>query len=231
MKYNKTYTIKADETLQSIAFKLLGDTSYWRTLVSLNNLQYPYIVATNKERLQNPEHLKTIGDTLILPTTNTIETAVEGNLGSYDKQNIYDMVMGEDLAIKFDTDRDLDEAVGEVYATNSGDIATVNGLANLKQSLIMRLLTRKGTLLNHADYGSRLSYYLGQSIDDKTLQLITTEVLRTITTDTRVAKASIPVAKIETDGVFIQAEIEPINFDTALNLFIYRANTGQVSLA
>lgn len=231
MGYYKTYLIHEDETLQSIAFKKLGDTSKWGTLVTLNDLQYPYIVATNQQKLTNPEHLKTIGDTIYLPTTNEIESIIADNMGAFTKNTIYDITLGMDLELKIDADSAIEEAIGEVVANSSGDLTVVSGIENLKQSLFMRIMTRKGTLLNHANYGSRFPDYIGSIESDAQLKRAVTELNRTITTDSRVSSATVSTAEILKDGtIFLEVDITPISFDTAFNLFIVRSNSGEVSL-
>lgn len=231
MSYYHTHIITQDETMQSIAFKYLGDTSYWRELVSMNNLEYPYIVNKNVDKLVNPEHLKTLGDTIKLPIKNSIASLTESNLNAYSKDSIYDMTLGIDVALKVNADSTFEEATGEIESDNNGDIETVSGINNLKQSLMMRIMTRRGTLLNHPSYGSNLPSYIGLTVDNSSLQRAIVELERTITTDTRVAKVDVPTADILEDGsIFIYARITPISFSEAFELFILRANTGEVSL-
>jgi LysM repeat protein len=44
MSATKTYTVKAGDTLQSIAAMRLGDESLWQYLASINSIKSPYTV-------------------------------------------------------------------------------------------------------------------------------------------------------------------------------------------
>ncbi|MEL6863839.1 MAG: DUF2634 domain-containing protein [Bacteroidota bacterium] len=52
----------------------------------------------------------------------------------------------------------------DLQASNSGDLATVEGRENLAQAIVNRLLTRKGELrlFGHTAYGSRLYLLVGE---------------------------------------------------------------------
>ena len=52
----------------------------------------------------------------------------------------------------------------DLALARDGDLATVEGYANLAQAIINRLLTRKGELkkLGHPNYGSRLHTLVGE---------------------------------------------------------------------
>lgn len=54
-----------------------------------------------------------------------------------------------------------------------GDLATIEGQANLRQAILNRLLTRKGELakLGHPDYGSRLHSLIGEPNNTRTRSL------------------------------------------------------------
>ena len=77
MSSYKHYVIKQGDTLQTIAQKLYSDIGEWRMLVNLNHLHYPYIVSTPQRKMNDPEHLLTYGDKLLLP--NDGQTYEEAN--------------------------------------------------------------------------------------------------------------------------------------------------------
>ena len=58
-----------------------------------------------------------------------------------------------------------------VYRDESVDLAATDGVSTLRQALVMRLLTPRGSLreLGHASYGSRLHELVGES-DSETLR-------------------------------------------------------------
>lgn len=226
--------IKQNDTIQSIAFKLFRDMRQWRTLVELNDLKYPYIVDSPEKILANPEHLKCWGDRLLLPNnTNDVVRANRAKLKetntNYYRNQHYDAVLGNDIKLNLHTDVTLDEQRG-VLVSNGRDLDTVDGIYNLKQSLIMRMLTRKGTLYRHPNYGSTLPDMLGKPLSSTLLHDIVTEVQRVISTDTRVQSAEVTNSRINYNSVFISVSVTPIGYDSAFDLYIYRSENGDLSL-
>ena len=208
--------------------------SQWRTLVELNNLKYPYIVDSPEKVLKDPEHLKCWGDRLLLPNnTNDVVRANRAKLKdtntSYYRNQHYDAVLGNDIKLDLRTDVTLDEQRG-VLVSNGRDLDTVDGIYNLKQSLIMRMLTRKGTLYRHPNYGSTLPDMLGKPLSSTLLHDIVTEVQRVISTDTRVQSAEVTNSRINYNSVFISVSVIPIGYDSAFDLYIYRSENGDLSL-
>lgn len=234
MTVYKHYVIKKGDTLQGIAYKLYQDMSQWRTLVELNSLKYPYIVDSPEKTLKDPEHLKCWGDRLLLPNnTNDVVKANRAKLKekntSYYRNQHYDAVLGNDIKLNLHSDVTLDEQRG-VLVSNGRDLDTADGIDNLKQSLIMRILTRKGTLYRHPNYGSTLPDMIGKPISSTLLHDITTEVQRVVSTDTRVQSAEATESRLSYNSIFINVSITPIGYDSAFDLYIYRSENGDLSL-
>lgn len=231
----KHYVIKAGEDLRVIAQKLYNDIDQWQTLAKLNHLKYPYIVSSPEEQLKDPDHLLTWGQSLLLPNSNDIDTAnsnliEESNTAHY-KNYYYDTSLGMDLKLNISTDSLLTEQLGVLQSDDTGyTFERVSGLANLQQSLILRILTRRGTLLMHPNYGSRLVDMLGQPMNDKLLSEAAVELRRTITTDSRVADCKITKSQLTYNEIFLNATVTPINYDQAFDLYLYRSKTGNISL-
>ncbi len=70
-----------------------------------------------------------------------------------------------------------------------GDIATVDGVANLVQAIYLRLLTKKGDMahLGHPDYGSRIHELIGYSLNRANLELLRRYVRQALSEEPRVA--------------------------------------------
>lgn len=234
MTVYKHYVIKKGDTIQSIAFKLYQDMNKWHDLVKLNDLRYPFLVDSPDKVLKDPEHLKCWGDRLLLPNnTNDVVRANRAKLKdtntSYYRNQHYDAVLGNDIKLNLHTDVTLDEQRG-VLVSNGRDLDTVDGIYNLKQSIIMRILTRKGTLYRHPNYGSTLPDMLGKPISSALLHDITTEVERVVSTDTRVKSAKVTKSRLSYNSIFITVSITPIGYDSAFDLYIYRSENGDLSL-
>lgn len=220
--------------MQSIAQKLYGDMSKWRMLVNLNHLEYPYLVEAPEQKLNNPEHLLTWGDELLLPNNeNDLQRASENKIIESDtphyQPSYYDNILGMDLYLDISTDVPLSEQLG-VLEADGHTFKRVTGVENLKQSLILRILTRRGTLLLHPNYGSQLPKMLGKPMNAARLADAANELERVITTDTRVDQVKVTKTLLTYDQIFLDALVAPIGGERAFDIYLYKTQTGQVSI-
>src|SRR5699024_12826757 len=116
----------------------MNDVSRWQEIAFVNQLKYPYI--SDEEQYNNDKRVAKLGTRLIIPVTVNEETF----LPRTEIAELYRTTLGEDLAV-FDADEtkvELTEEEIASYRDNSrGDLATVVGENNLKQSLLLRLAT------------------------------------------------------------------------------------------
>lgn len=232
MAYYKTHVIAADETIQDIATHELGDITVWTKIVALNNLYYPYIVATREAKLANPEHLLTVGDVIKLPSLNLVTALNPNTLDLAGRTDAYDMAMGMDLGLTIEHGRGLDDSIAYLTLDHTqGDLTTVKGEANLRQSIKMRMLTRYGSLPYHPNYGSHILDFIGQLVNDDTVALLKLEIERTAKTDKRVATATVSDLEVP-DGrrFFAVLKITPIGEDEAFEMFLENAQNGEVKM-
>lgn len=236
MGYYKTHIIQNPENLQMIATQELKDTTRWYELVTLNDLVYPYIVATAQEKLKNPEHLLTYGDRINLPTVNQLKDMLQNpddyavNNPFLNKDSVYDDTLGMDIKMTMANANPLDDQIAWLTQARTGhlQLKKVTGLNNLKQALAFRLLTRYGTLPLHPTYGSHMLDMIGDKLDKTSLSLISTEILRTIKTDTRVDDVKVNSMSIPDGRSFYMAfTVTPINIQDAFNLYVQRLSNGQ----
>lgn len=195
-RYRKHY-ISYGDTIQSIAHVTTGSVAGWRDIVRHNNLKYPYIVDSVEEKLESPEHLVTYGDHLIIPVESSLEDVNPYALNLGDQDTIYDMTLGIDLNI-------LEEDFA-LTADNQGDLQVSRGVNNLKQALIMQLMTPRGTLLLHPQYGSNIHNLFGKATAQNAI-VIENEILATLKQDSRVGSVQAVNSTISRDtyiGEFI----------------------------
>lgn len=187
----KKHVIVYGETLQSIAQLETGIVDYWVKIAEYNSLVYPYIVSTMQEKMANIEHLATLGDTLIIPMeANLLDTDLS-NLNQRDMDFLLGLSLGKDLDItssqKYYENRGTSDEILSLTANGYGDLKTASGADNIRQATITRLLTAKGSLMLHPDYGSNLHLLFGKATLEQ-MKLISLEVCETVLKDTRVAE-------------------------------------------
>ena len=189
----KRHIVSYGDTIQSIAQEELGDMARWTEIAHFNNLRHPYIVDTVEEKMENPDHLVTIGDVLMIRVSDNDQAELLNSLkraNDYDQEEIFALALGKDLDIlpipKGFGQPGWDNESLEMKANGNGGIATKRGLENLKQALYLRLITPLGSYLGHPNYGSKVHMYLGKKNTEENAILLDIEIERTLRTDGRV---------------------------------------------
>lgn len=230
------HIVRDGDTMQAIAQEKLGDMSLWTELVSFNDLRYPYIVDTLEEKMENPDHLVTIGDTILMRVDDDVQSTLIQELkrsSEYSQAELYALALGKDLDIlplpKGMTDPGQDAEILELKGDNKGGIATVRGVDNLKQSLFVRLITPQGSYIGHPLYGSRIHLYLGKKNTEENASLIDIEIERAIRTDTRVTTCKLVNRRIIGNTYAAEFKVSSITLEDAFD-FVVSADQGTVVL-
>lgn len=176
------------DTIHRVAFRELGDASRWPEIVWINGLVHPYIT-------DDPEKAS---DKVLLAGGMLVIPAAVAMVGS-----------STDPFKVFDADCLLSR--GELTADSDGDFRVVSGRENLKQQLVHRIITDKGTFLFHPDYGCSIRRMLGV-INGPTAALLSAEYVKaSLLSDDRVSEVARSVAEVVGDTIAVSAEIEPIS--------------------
>jgi len=233
----RQHIIKEGDTLQGISQQHLGDMSQWQDLARFNNLQYPYLVDTTTEKMENPDHLLTIGDVLLIKIENDIQSNLIQQLkrtSEYDQEELFALALGKDFDIlpkpRTLTEPSRDSEVFELKANNRGGLKTIRGIENLKQSLYIRLITPRGSYVGHPSYGSDLHKYLGMKNTEENAALIDLEIERTLRTDGRVTNCEMLYRSIKGNGYEATFSVTSISLEEAFEFSIAAQNNGPVVL-
>ena len=229
----KKHVVQYEETMQAIAQRYYGDVSYWIDLVEHNNLKYPYIVETDEEKMQDPERLASTGDTIIIPIESDLTDVSAKEINSRDKDVLVELALGRDLNITADEKYFNEHGTSDnilAFSTNgNGDLDTVKGIDNMKQQLQARLLTPRGSLMLHPNYGSDLHNLFGLNIPEQAT-LIEMEVLRTLTADNRVKSANLVDWKIQGNVYSGQFSAEIKSVEESINFVLGQDEEGIFAL-
>ena len=229
----KKHEVQYEETMQAIAQRYYGDVSYWIDLVEHNNLKYPYIVETHEEKMQDPERLASTGDTIIIPIESDLTDVSAKEINSRDKDVLVELALGRDLNITADEKYFNEHGTSDnilAFSTNgNGDLDTVKGIDNMKQLLQARLLTPRGSLMLHPNYGSDLHNLFGLNIPEQAT-LIEMEVLRTLTSDNRVKSANLIDWKIQGNVYSGQFSVEIKSVEESINFVLGQDEEGIFAL-
>lgn len=228
----KKHVIQYGDTMQSIAQYYYNDVGAWIDLIEHNNLKYPYIVDDELVKNKDPQRLVTIGDTIIIPTEETLSDVVLQDISSKDIDALLELSFGRDLNITrdesyFNEYGTSDEILG--FSGTTGDLDTVTGIANIKQQLQTRLLTPRGSLMLHPNYGSDLHELFGKNIPEQAV-LIDMEVCRTLLSDGRVQSANNVDWKIEGNEYSGTYSVELKSVEESIRLVLEADESGVFAL-
>lgn len=222
----KIHVVGPGDTIQAI-----GDVYGvpWTQICTINGLKYPYI-NTEPESGDNsiPAGVATVGRQLVIPTGDMMfPVHIEDS-----QLDVEQYILGADLDIY--TYMESEHHVirigetGELLDDDNGDLRIAAGLRNLRQQLVTRLGTPRGTLLLHPEYGSDLLQYIGRPLTPELLIEEKLCVQECLLSDFRVAGLSeLTVTSPKgLTGAFIQCIIHAIEPFGSFRLKALVSETG-----
>ena len=204
------YKIVQGDTLRGIAVRFVKDGGRWTELVSLNGLDYPYIVDTTAE-VPPGKKVLVPGDVITLP----LAAKVSGNQVIPQKPSDLASILGTDISVSAD---------GRLTLDPSGDLVPVSGVRNLEQALRGRLLTERGRLPLHPTYGSDIKEVLGQEASRATVAMAGLEAQKSVLEDPRITRVTDGATTFESTvldvkfSAFVIGQDEPIPQNLVLPL-------------
>lgn len=229
----KKHKVRQFDTMQAVAQLETNDVNNWIRIADYNDLVYPYIVDTVEEKNKNIEHLVTVGDTIIIPIEEDLLDIDVYKLSRRDQDFILSLALGRDLNMTSKEDfyklQGTSDELFELSADGAGGISTVQGIDNLKQAIRARLMTPKGSLLLHPEYGSNLHNLFGKGTTEQ-MKLIEIEICRTILTDGRISGVIPLGATIEQDTYRGSFQVEIESLKTAFEFVVNGDSNGAIVL-
>lgn len=217
-----THVVSVGDSLQKIAIQYGLDD--WREIAYINNLNYPYINddvtaqrvsedGTTSVGQIDASGIAKIGDQLLIPNWNYTTTPTYNQITA---KKLEKLAYGCDISIYTYEQPgvvvDLQQK-GELVEDGYGDLDIAEGVANIRQSLLIELNTPRGALLLHPDFGSDIKKRIGMKASKSNLIKIQLEAQRVILKNFRVK--SIRNMEVTQDGgsgaCRIKCEIEPIS--------------------
>lgn len=200
------HTVGVGDTIQSIGLLYGVD---WTELAVVNGLEYPYI--DDSIELNEYTHVDTVakvGSKLVIPTRGLDIPQKTNNI----TDEIEKYAFGCDLDLfSFDTSKVVNlEIEGQLTDDGRGDIKLSEGMENLRQQLIIRLGTPKGSLLLHPDFGTHILDYIGKKATKELLIKIKLEVQECLMGDFRVLGVDDVEVVFRDHGVFVECAVQPI---------------------
>lgn len=228
VRYAK-YTITQGDTLQGIAQHMMGDASQWGSIARYNKLKHPYITDNPSDKLDN-DHVACYGDVIIVPINVSLTAMAEKPMNMDTKKTIEELYYGRDISMTATYPNDpAYEATDGILAMGTdaqGVPMIVGGIDNLVQASITRLMTVRGSLHLHPEYGSDLRSYLGTKITSELLTIIELEVQSSLIRDWRIKRASCSATHTKHNQVELYIEVVTANFEEIVPFVLSLDNTS-----
>lgn len=183
-----THIVGLGDTIQGIGMRYGVD---WTNLIVINGLEYPYIdSAINSIEYEDTDEVAKIGDKLVIPTEGLVIPSKTNNSG----KELESYIFGSDLDLFTPTLTPEGvanlESLGELSDNGNGDLKLAQGIANLRQQIIIRLGTPKGSLMLHPEWGCDLVKYIGVTLTQERLIQIKLCIQESVLGDFRVLRIS-----------------------------------------
>lgn len=199
----RTVLVAQDDSLETLAYKVLGDHGRWVELAQLNNLRYPYVASRDYITANNLTNVIAYGDPILYPVPKVKNVNRQRKWRNEDKQSVkltpFERALGSDIYI--------DEETGDgVWGDN--DLVLAYGTQNISQFCRGPTMIKKGTYRRALNYG--FSNFVGMSVD--AIQSVLRAEARSIYAgDDRISSSEI-TEFFETAGVMLyKLEVRVVN--------------------
>lgn len=164
------------------------------------------LTVTNQLALTNGTDatVRVTGQAIYIPTSEDSTTVVARSADSYITQ-----LGGEDLKLSAD---------GDLMDDGYGDLGTAIGMENIQQSVNHRLTTRRGSITQHAEYGSRLHELIGKAQAPYIKKMIELDVHETLLYDDRITDVQVNNVQITGTALYIDLDVTVQNVQDNLQL-------------
>lgn len=168
------------------------------------------LIITNEQPFTNGTDatVKITGQAIFIPTSeeDTDEVVTTSNINNYLNE-----LGGEDFSLTLD---------GDLSDDGFGDIATAVGLENIKQSVMHRLMTERGSLAHRAEYGTGLALLIGRAQAPYITKLMELDIEESLSYDDRISAVVFNAVDIVGTSVYtdISLTISGQNINMAFTL-------------
>jgi hypothetical protein len=172
-----------NDSIFSLAQRLLGNRNKWKLLVIVNDLRAPYISRNGDVQTLAP------GDYILYPVEGggvsaqaTQATDLQKDQSGLNVDTEIEGAYGRDLRLKSNADNMTD------FVVKDGDVATIYGVPNVKQAVRLKFATELGTLTVHPYYGAAIP--IGSKMTAISMNEFRINTLATLKSDPRISEVT-----------------------------------------
>lgn len=213
-------TVHVGEDIRALAGRLLGDRSQWHIIVTLNGLKSPYLATDGRVDTLAP------GMNILYPVSssgvssmslNTVNVSEDETDGT--NQNTLGPVQqayGRDIRLVSVPTSASGVDLADVGVNQKGDLASVTGVPNVEQGIIIKFSTERGELPAHPGFGA--SFPIGSKATPEAINDFRSATESTIYSDGRVQRIDRLDFLVEGDTLLAQSRIVLIDSSDNLNI-------------
>jgi hypothetical protein len=212
------------DTLVNLSARYLGDARLWQHIATLNGLKPPFLTEIASADLTADESPLVgaigVGDTILIPTfaKAPADLPVLPVLGVQFEEPVEHHLLGTDLALEMVSGREgaplYDIPID--FEAGATDAKTVSGIDNIKQAIILRLRTEKGSDTLYKRVG--LGRIIGFNIVPVDLEQARFRFIEALTQDSRVAAVRRIEFGNEDDALIVDVDVELRGFTETNNV-------------
>jgi phage baseplate assembly protein W len=163
------------------------------------------LVVTNEQPFTNgtDAHVILTGQSIFIPTAGATEVPVLSDSLTY-----LNTLGGEDIALAQD---------GDITDDGYGDLGSVVGMDNIQQACYVRLMTRRGSITQHPEYGSTLHTLIGKAQAPYIRKLMELDIHETLSYDDRLEAVAINSVDIQGTSIYVDITITVNKTTTAFS--------------
>jgi len=189
------YTVRGEDSLQSIAQSQLGNVDLW-----------PYIASVNAGIDSSADLI--VGEEIFIPVTTDISNGT----------NKEQFILTEDVARDpYGSDILLDSD-GNIVIQENSDFALVSGLSNVQQAIDLRLNTQVGSMIKQSVYGiAAQAGFAGTTMAIRYLKL---SIRSALIQDPRIESIDNMIVSLGSDVLNISMNITPVGTESSLPISV-----------
>ena len=188
----KEYTVRTEDTLQSIALRELGDSSLW-----------PYIASANK-----------ILDNTELQTLETIYIPLSSRVASVQKKKDSFILTEDPARNPYGVDIRVDSASGDIVMGDNNDVSVIGGLSNIQQAIDLRFSTPLGSMIKQTGFG--IMAQVGEPGIDITIRYLRMNIAQAVMSDPRIKAVKNIGLDVSGDTITASMDVDVIDYDQSL---------------
>lgn len=173
--------VEPRDTIQTLAQRALGNRGAWKILVLINDLKPPYVSTSGAPRTAAP------GECILYPTNDVTGISInevnpnddERDQQGQDVNTQIERSYGRDIRLQSDFQNRTDFSLEA-----GGDLATIQGIPNVKQGIRLKFSTEQGTLTVHPNYG--ILFPIGSKMTPLSFNEFRLNAIGTIQSDPRI---------------------------------------------